>query len=72
MKSITKAEMDALIEHGIIRNTDMGLVSNKHNLAGEGSVENPVGFYRTRNKRYIEDWFADTAKWIVEHGKEKD
>lgn len=68
MKSITKAEMDALIKAKIMRNTDRGLVSNRHNFTKTDKTENPVGFYRTQNKRYIEDYFADVAKSLVESG----
>ena len=57
MKEITKEDLYVLIKHGIVRNTRKGIVDT------EGD---PVGFYRTRNKRYIEDRFADLAKKIIE------
>ena len=41
-----------MIEKGYITNTRLGLV-DKRGYA--------VGFYRTRNKRFIEDKYADIA-----------
>ena len=56
MKEITKEELYALLENGVVRNTRKGIV----NANGEST-----GFYKTRRKRYIEDQFADIAKRII-------
>lgn len=53
MKEITKEEMEVLVDKKIIKNTSKGFTDK---------FGNEVGFYRTRNKRYIEDKFADMAK----------
>ncbi len=45
--------MKKLIEHNVIRNTSSGYIDK------DGYT---VGYYRTRNRRYIEDKFADMAK----------
>lgn len=50
MKEISKKELDALIEPGVIRNTRYGYV----NKTGE-----TIGYYRTRNgKRYVENSYV--------------
>ena len=56
MKEITHEEVQALIEAGAIRNTRKGLI-NKQGYQ--------VGYYRTKNKRYIEDRMADLAKSLT-------
>lgn len=56
MKEIKAEEMKKLIKNKIVRNTNKGLVNR------DGDI---VGFYRTRNKRYIEDRYADIARNIV-------
>ena len=48
--------MDKLIEKRFIKNTKKGLVDKRGYT---------VGFYRTRNKRYIEDKYADIAKKLI-------
>lgn len=48
--------MKELIQNKIIQNTNKGLVNENGDI---------VGFYRTRNKRYIEDKYADMAKSLV-------
>lgn len=53
MKLITKEEMNTLFEKGILRNTKKGIVDRR---------ESNVGFYRTRNKRYIEDKYVAIAR----------
>lgn len=53
MKEITKKELETLIKNGYVRNSNKGLVDPR---------ENTVGFYRTRNKRYIEDKYAEIAR----------
>lgn len=53
MKQITKDEMALLFKKGILHNSHRGIV-NKH-----GST---VGFYRTCNKRYIEDKYVDIVR----------
>lgn len=52
MKEVTKKEVAMLLLNGIIFNSTKGYVD------GRGY---PVGYYRTRNKRYIEDKYADMA-----------
>lgn len=56
MKEIKKEEIELLIKNNIIRNTIRGY---------EDRRGNSTGFYRTRNKRYIEDKFADIAKRLA-------
>lgn len=53
MKQITKEEMERLLSNGIVRNSHKGFVDKK------GFT---VGFYRTRNKRYIEDKYVGIAR----------
>lgn len=53
MRVITKEEMKILLENGILRNTNKGIVDCREYL---------VGFYRTRNKRYIEDKYVEIAR----------
>lgn len=53
MKEITKENVELLIKNKVIHNSTKGLVDKKGNI---------VGFYRTRNKRYIEDKYVDIAK----------
>ena len=45
--------MKKLIDNNYLKNTDIGFVDRKGYI---------VGFGRTRNKRYIEDKYADIAK----------
>ena len=52
MREITKEQMELLVENNIIKNSTNGFVDNRHNK---------IGFYRTRNKRYIEDKYVDIA-----------
>lgn len=56
MKEIKSNEMKELLQNKIIQNTNKGLVNENGDI---------VGFYRTRNKRYIEDKYADMAKSLV-------
>lgn len=53
MKQISNKEMQKLIENKYVRNSSKGFVDR---------YGNTVGFYRTRNKRYIEDKYVDIAK----------
>lgn len=53
MKEIKKEAVELLEKKKIIRNSDRGYVDKFGNV---------VGFYRTRNKRYIEDKYVDIAK----------
>ena len=53
MKEVTKNEMKSLVESKYLQNTKRGFVDSNGNI---------VGFYRTKNKRYIEDKYADIAK----------
>lgn len=55
MKEIKKEQIDLLVSKKIIRNSHKGYLDKN----GE-----PVGFYRTRNKRYIEDQYVDMVKNI--------
>lgn len=52
MKQISKEEMKKLEKAKIVKNSSIGYVDNN------GEV---VGFYRTRNRRYIEDKYVDIA-----------
>lgn len=61
MKEIKKEAVELLEKKKIIRNFRKGYVDK----SGKA-----VGFYRTRNKRYIEDKYADIAKRIFESPKE--
>lgn len=56
MKEIKSKEMKELLQNKIVKNTNKGLVNQNGDI---------VGFYRTRNKRYIEDKYADIAKKLV-------
>lgn len=53
MKQISKEEMKKLIDNKCIYNSAKGYVDKKGYT---------VGFYRTRNKRYIEDSYVDIAR----------
>ena len=52
MKQITREEMKKLENAKVIKNSSRGYVDNCGNI---------VGFYRTRNKRYIEDKYVNIA-----------
>jgi len=56
IKEISNEGMQKLIKDGVIKNSRNGFVNQK------GFT---VGFYRTRNKRYIEDKYADMAKRLT-------
>lgn len=56
MKEITKKEMEALIEKGVICNSTRGYVKQNGDI---------VGFYRTRHRRYLEDKYVDIAKKLT-------
>ena len=56
LKEITKKEMEALIEKGVIRNSTRGYVKQNGDI---------VGFYRTRHRRYLEDKYVDIAKKLT-------
>lgn len=53
MKEIKKESVELLEKKKIIHNSGRGYVDKFGNV---------VGFYRTRNKRYIEDKYVDIAK----------
>lgn len=53
MKEIRKEDIEKLERKDIIHNTNNGYVNKFGNV---------VGFYRTKNKRYIEDKYADLAR----------
>lgn len=55
MKEIKKEEMELLEKRKIVRNSSKGYVDKFGNV---------IGFYRTRNKRYIEDKYVDIARRI--------
>jgi hypothetical protein len=52
IKEISKTNIDKLVKAGIIKNTHSGYVNRNGN---------PVGFYRSVHKRWIEDRYADKA-----------
>jgi len=53
LKQISNEEMKKLIDNKYLRNGSKGFVDKRGDT---------VGFYRTRNKRYIEDRYVDIAK----------
>ena len=53
LKEIKKEEMELLIKNNVIHNSSKGFV-DKHG--------NTIGFYRTRNKCYIEDKYVDISR----------
>lgn len=53
MKEIKKEDVELLEKKKIIRNSRKGYVDKFGNV---------IGFYHTRNKRYIEDKYVDIAK----------
>ena len=53
LKEVTKEQMDLLIKNGVVHNSGKGFVDKN---------KTQIGFYRTRNKRYIEDKYVDIAK----------
>lgn len=53
LKEIQKDDVRLLEKRKIIYNSSVGYVDKFGNV---------IGFYRTRNKRYIEDKYADIAK----------
>ena len=53
MKEIKKEAVELLEKKNIIRNSSKGYVDK---------YGNKVGFYRTRNKRYIEDKYVNISK----------
>lgn len=53
MKQISKEEMKKLIDNKYVCNSTKGYVDKRGYT---------VGFYRTRNKRYIEDKYVDIAR----------
>lgn len=56
MKLITKEEMEVLLKHNVVRNSHRGIIDKRGF---------PVGFYRTRNKRYIEDKYVGIARKYI-------
>lgn len=53
LKQISQIEMGKLLKHGYVVNTKRGYVTK---------TGQQVGFYRTKNKRYIEDRYVNLAK----------
>jgi hypothetical protein len=53
LKEVTKKEMELLVKNGVVCNSSKGFVDKN---------KNQIDFYRTRNKRYIEDKYVDIAK----------
>ena len=53
LKQVNNEEMKKLIDNKYVCNSKKGYVDK---------YGNPVGFYRTKNKRYIEDKYVDIAK----------
>ena len=56
MKQINNEEMKKLIDNKYVQNSKKGLVDK---------YDNVVGFYHTKNKRYIEDKYVDIAKKLL-------
>lgn len=56
MKQINNEEMKKLINNKYVYNSKKGFVDKNGNI---------VGFYRTKNKRYIEDKYVDIAKKLL-------
>lgn len=59
MKEIKQKNMKLLLNKNIVRHTRHGLMDARGNI---------VGFHRTKNKVYIEDWYADLAEKISQNG----
>lgn len=55
LKEIRKDEIKKLIDNGILKCTENGLVDKKGEL---------TGFYRTKHHRYIEDKYVNIAQRI--------
>ena len=53
LKEVTKEQIELLIKNGVVCNSVKGFIDKN---------KNQIGFYRTRNKRYIEDKYVDIAK----------
>lgn len=53
LKEIKNEQMKLLEKNNVVHNSDKGYVDKNGNV---------IGFYRTRNKRYIEDKYVDIAK----------
>lgn len=53
LKEVTNEQMKLLIKNRIVFNSEKGFVDKN---------KRQIGFYRTRNKRYIEDKYVDIAK----------
>lgn len=63
---VSKEDMQALLDAGIIKNTKNGYIDP--NRKGEGEFYYHVGYYKTKGsakKRYIEDWYAKKAKKLT-------
>lgn len=56
MKEIKKNELETLVNNRVVRNSKFGYV----NRYGD-----TVGFYKTRNKMYIEDKYVDMARKLT-------
>lgn len=55
MKQISKKEMELLLENNILHNSNRGMI-NKHGQK--------VAFNKSRNKRFIEDRYANIAQCL--------
>ena len=53
IKEVNAKEMELVVKNKVVYNSKKGFVDKKGY---------PVGFYRTKNKRYIEDKYVDIAK----------
>ena len=56
MKEIKKEEIELLVKKNILHNSRSGFVDR---------YGNTIGFYCTRNKKYIEDKYVDIAKKLL-------
>lgn len=56
MKEVKIEEIKVLLKNRIIKNSSKGFINNKGTQ---------IGFYRTRNKRYMEDSYVDIARELM-------
>lgn len=56
MKPITRKEINLLLKNKIIRNSHNGMIDNNGN---------PLGYYCSKTKIYIEDKYVDIAKKLL-------
>jgi len=59
VKVISREQLAALLEHGVVKNTKDGIVNQRGN---------PTGYLRTRHKLYMEDSYVEAAQKILLEG----